>query len=208
MTTAADFLPEKLNLSSLQEASQGCRGCHLYERGTQTVFGEGLVRARLMLVGEQPGDQEDLAGRPFVGRAGRVLDESLVEAGIARDDAYVTNVVKHFKWTAKGKRRLHEKPNRAEIQACFPWLKAELEVVRPEVLICLGATAAQAIIAPGFRVTKSRGEFVESELARYVMATIHPSAVLRMRTSEERQAARESFVSDLRKAALVLNGSH
>ena len=205
MSTAADFLPDRINLSNLRRAARDCRGCSLYQHATQTVFGEGLVRSRVMLIGEQPGNDEDLEGRPFVGPSGRLLDAALEAAGIPRDDAYVTNVVKHFKWTAKGKRRLHEKPNRVEIQSCFPWLEAELSVVQPEIVICLGATAAQAIIDPAFRVTRQRGEFVKSDLAEYVMATVHPSSILRVRTSEERDEARARFVSDLHKAALVLD---
>ena len=204
--SAADFLPDRLTLTSLREASQGCRGCHLYERATHTVFGEGLKRSRLMLVGEIAGDEEDLAGRPFVGPAGRLLDRALIEAGIERGDAYVTNVVKHFKWEPKGRRRLHKKPNAREIGACLPWLEAEIEVVRPRVLMCLGATAAQTLIGKSFRVTRQRGEFVPSHLAPFVTATIHPSAILRSPTDEARQAEMRRFVEDLRGVERVLNG--
>lgn len=207
MTTAEDFLPDRLNLTVLKEAAAGCRGCDLYKNATQTVFGEGLVRSRLMLVGEQPGDVEDLEGRPFVGPAGRLLDDALVEAGIGRDEAYVTNIVKHFKWEPKGKRRLHSKPNRTEIVSCLPWLRSELEVIRPHVLVCLGATAAQALLGADFRVTKQRGEFIESDFAPHVMATMHPSSVLRQRSSENRRHAFEDLVEDLRKASARLDGA-
>jgi DNA polymerase len=202
--TAAEFVPPDPSLRKLREAAAGCRGCHLYERATQTVFGEGLVRSRVMLVGEQPGDQEDRAGRPFVGPAGRLLDQALVEAGIDRGLAYVTNAVKHFKWQARGKRRIHAKPSWAELAACRPWLDAELEVVAPDVLVCLGATAAQALLGRQFRVTRSRGEWVESPLARWVTATIHPSAILRQQDDESRHAEYAAFVDDLRIVAGIL----
>lgn len=202
--TAAAYLPERLTLATLRSSASGCHGCPLWKRGTQTVFGEGLKRARLMLVGEQPGHEEDLSGRPFVGPSGRELDRALDEAGIARDDAYVTNVVKHFKWEPRGKRRLHKKPNAREIGACLPWLDAEIEVVKPEVLMLLGATASQAILGSGFRVTRDRGRFVESALAPWVIASIHPSAILRTRGDRERGLAREGFVEDLRRVAAVL----
>src|SRR2546425_4794676 len=162
--TAAEFLPEKLTLSTLREAAAGCRGCPLWENATQTVFGEGRRDTQVMLVGEQPGDQEDLAGKPFVGPAGRMLDRALEEAGVDRSLAYVTNAVKHFKWQARGKRRIHAKPSWSELAACRPWLDAELAVVAPRVLVCLGATAAQSLLGKQFRVTKSRGEWVESDL--------------------------------------------
>ncbi len=205
MATAEDFLPERINLAALKKAAAGCRACDLYKNATQTVFGEGLVRARLMLVGEQPGDQEDLEGRPFVGPAGRVLDEALAEARIPRETAFVTNVVKHFKWEPQGKRRLHSKPNRTEILSCLPWLRSELDVVKPDVLVCLGATAAQAILGSDFRVTKRRGELVPSDFAPRVMATLHPSSILRQRTSEARRKAFDDFVDDLRIAADLLD---
>ena len=206
MTTAAEYLPEKINLSSLQDAVHQCKGCDLFKGATQAVFGEGLVRSRLMLVGEMPGDKEDEAGKPFVGPAGRLLDESLQAAGIDRDEAYVTNVVKHFKWSPRGKRRLHEKPNRTEIQSCLPWLTSELEVIQPEVLVCLGATAAQTLLGASFRVTKQRGEFLESDWARHVTATVHPASVLRQRSDKDRRKARDQFIEDLRMVAGVLNG--
>jgi uracil-DNA glycosylase family protein len=202
--TAAAFLPERLTLPALREAARGCTACPLWRTGTQTVFGEGLKRARLLLVGEQPGDREDLAGRPFVGPAGRLLDEALDEAGIDRGDAYVTNAVKHFKWEPRGKRRIHQKPNRAEIEACRPWLTAELRVVRPEVLVCLGATAAQALLGKSVRVTRDRGRALETDLAPVAFATIHPSAILRAPDDASRRAERAAFVDDLRVAARAL----
>src|SRR6184192_3654620 len=201
--TAAEFLPEKLTLSTLREAAAGCRGCPLWENATQTVFGEGRRDTQVMLVGEQPGDQEDLAGKPFVGPAGRMLDRALEEAGIDRSLAYVTNAVKHFKWQARGKRRIHAKPSWSELAACRPWLDAELAVVAPRVLVCLGATAAQSLLGKQFRVTKSRGEWVESDLAEHVTATIHPSAILRQRDDESRQAEYAAFVDDLKIVARV-----
>jgi DNA polymerase len=197
--SAADFLPERRTLPALREAAAGCRGCPLWTRGTQTVFGEGPRRARVMMVGEQPGHEEDLAGKPFVGPAGRVLDRALEAAGIARGDVYVTNVVKHFKWEAKGKRRIHAKPNQMEISACLPWLEAELDVVKPVVLVCLGATAAQALLGPKFRVTKQRGEWVPARWAPRVTATVHPSAILRAPDDAARHAEMERFVADLKR---------
>ena len=204
--SAAAYVPERPTLPRLREAAAGCRGCHLWERGTQTVFGEGARDADVMLVGEQPGDQEDVAGKPFVGPAGRLLDQALEEAGIDRRQAYVTNVVKHFKWQPRGKRRIHQKPNWAEMAACRPWLEAELEVVEPDVLVCLGATAAQALIGRDFRVSRQRGELVESPLARYVLATVHPSSILRQRDDASRQAEYAAFVEDLRAVPPLLNG--
>ena len=191
-------------LRALREEAARCRACPLWKTGTQTVFGEGAADARVVLVGEQPGDQEDKAGRPFVGPAGRLLDEALDEAGIDRTATYVTNAVKHFKWVARGKRRIHQKPAWSEVAACRPWLEAELEALRPEVVVCLGATAAQSLLGKQFRVTKQRGAWVESDLADFVTATIHPSAVLRMRTDEERRDAMTGFVSDLTLVASVL----
>jgi len=199
--TAADFLPNRLSLTSLREAARGCRACPLWRSGTQTVFGEGKKRARMLLVGEQPGDREDLEGRPFVGPAGRVLDDALLEAGIDRGDVYLTNAVKHFKWTPKGKRRIHQKPNWSEISACRPWVEAELAVVKPEVLVCLGATAAQALLGRDVRVTRDRGRLLESELAPVAIATIHPSSILRARDRDEREREQVRFVADLRLAA-------
>jgi DNA polymerase len=192
-------------LDELREEAAGCRACPLWQTGTQTVFGEGGARAKVMFVGEQPGDQEDKQGRPFVGPAGRLLDESLELAGIDRSATYVTNAVKHFKWTARGKRRIHAKPSWSEIAACHPWLEAELDVIRPEVLVCLGATAAQALLGKQFRVTKERGTWVESELAPHVTATIHPSSILRQRTDEDRHREMKSFVNDLKLVASVLS---
>ena len=193
------------SLQALREAAAGCRECPLWKTGTQTVFGEGTARATVMLVGEQPGDQEDLAGRPFVGPAGRLLDEALEAAGIDRKTAYVTNVVKHFKWEARGKRRIHAKPAWSEVAACRPWLDGELEAVRPAVLVCLGATAAQALLGRQFRVTKQRGTWIESDLAEHVTATIHPSAILRQRTDEDRHREMDAFVADLGLVATVLS---
>ena len=204
--TAAEFFPSRITLPALTRAAAGCRACELWKRGTQTVFGEGVPDARLMLVGEQPGDEEDVKGRPFVGPAGRLLDRALEEAGIERRDAYVTNVVKHFKWVPKGRRRLHTKPNAREIGACLPWLEAEIELVRPRVLVCLGATAAQALLGREFRVSRQRGAFVPSPLAPHVTATVHPSSILRSRTDEERELEMRRFVDDLRLVERVLNG--
>lgn len=204
MTTASDFLPERANLKSLRQAAGSCEGCGLHRGATQTVFGEGLKRSEIMLVGEQPGDQEDLQGRPFVGPAGRLLDRALEDAGIERELAYVTNVVKHFKWERVGKRRIHKKPNADEIMACRPWLEAELKVVKPKALVCLGATAAQALLGPSFKVTKRRGEFVDSDLAPDVTATVHPSSILRARDEESRRSEYEHFVKDLGRVAARL----
>jgi uracil-DNA glycosylase family protein len=201
--SAADFLPERLTLPALREAAAGCRGCHLWQVGTQTVFGEGAAAATALFVGEQPGDQEDRAGKPFVGPAGRVFDEALAAAGIDRTSVYVTNAVKHFKWQARGKRRIHQKPNAAEVAACRPWLEAELEVVKPRVLVLLGATAAQSLLGRQFRVTQHRGELLDSELAEVVTATVHPSSILRGEP-EEREANFNAFVDDLKLLAKLL----
>jgi DNA polymerase len=194
---ATPFLPERTSLKALREASEACRGCHLWRPATQTVFGEGSPGARLMLVGEQPGDREDRDGRPFVGPAGRELDRALDEAGIERGDAYVTNVVKHFKFEERGKRRIHQTPKRFEIDACRPWLEAELHAVGPEALVLLGATAAKALLGGSFRVTRHRGELLESDLAPIVSATIHPSAILRAPDDTGRQAERRALAADL-----------
>jgi DNA polymerase len=202
--TATPLIPESPTLPKLRQAAAACKACDLWKTGTQTVFGEGAKKAEILFVGEQPGNDEDLAGRPFVGPAGRVLDEGLEEAGIDRTLAYVTNVVKHFKWEPRGKRRIHAKPNWAEIAACRPWLDAELEVVKPKVLVCLGATAAQALLGRQFRVTKQRGVPVESDLAPHVIATVHPSSILRQETEEDRQAAMAQFVADLKVVAKLL----
>jgi DNA polymerase len=201
--TAARYLPDRLSLSALRAAAAGCKACDLWKTGTQTVFGEGARKSEVMLVGEQPGDAEDREGRPFVGPAGKLLDRALEEAGIDRRLAYVTNVVKHFKWQARGKRRIHQKPNWAEMTACRPWLEAELSVVKPSVLVCLGATAAQALLGRDFRVTRQRGQLVDSPLAPHVLATVHPSAILRA-DEEEREAEFEALVADLRKVAPLL----
>jgi DNA polymerase len=201
--SAADFLPERMNLTALREAAAGCRGCHLWQVGTQTVFGEGARDAEVMFVGEQPGDYEDRAGRPFVGPAGKLFDEALEEARIDRSLTYVTNAVKHFKWQARGKRRIHQKPNWAEMTACRPWLESELAVVQPRVLVLLGATAAQTLLGRQFRVTQWRGKLIESELAEAVTATVHPSSILRGEP-EEREANFQAFVSDLRVVADLL----
>jgi DNA polymerase len=204
-TDATPFLPERRTLRGLRAAAADCRGCHLWREGaTQTVFGEGLKRARVMLVGEQPGDREDREGRPFVGPAGRELDRGLAAAGIARDEAYVTNAVKHFKFEERGRRRIHQTPKRFEIEACRPWLDEELRVVAPHALVLLGATAAQALLGSSFRVTRHRGELLECELAEIVTATIHPSAILRQRDEEERQAERAAFADDLRAVVRAL----
>jgi DNA polymerase len=200
-------VPARPSLSSLREAARGCQACDLWERGTQTVFGEGPTRATVMLLGEQPGDQEDRQGRPFVGPAGRLLDEALETAGIDRRQVYVTNVVKHFKWEPRGKRRIHQKPNAVEIAACRPWLQAEVAVVQPQVIVCLGATAAQAVLGKTFRVTKQRGEFVPTDLGPIATATVHPSSVLRAPDDETRHAETERFVDDLRKVAAYLRAS-
>jgi DNA polymerase len=202
---ATPFLPERRSLKSLREASAACRGCHLWRGATQTVFGEGRKRSRLMLVGEQPGDREDLAGEPFVGPAGRELDRGLEAAGIERADAYLTNVVKHFKFEERGRRRIHQTPKRFEIDACRPWLEEELAVVKPEVLVLLGATAAKALLGSSFHVTQHRGELLDSDLAPIVTATIHPSAILRGPDEATRAEEREAFAEDLRVVAKALS---
>jgi uracil-DNA glycosylase len=202
--SAAAYVPERPTLPRLRTAAAGCRGCPLWENATQTVFGEGPAPAELMLVGEQPGDQEDQQGRPFVGPAGRVLDEALELAGIDRRRVYTTNAVKHFKWEARGKRRIHAKPTWSEQMACRPWLEAELAAVRPRVLVCLGATAAQSLLGKQFRVTKERGRWLDSDLAEHVTATIHPSAILRQRDTESRHRELAAFVADLELVARVL----
>ncbi|HEY6244047.1 MAG TPA: UdgX family uracil-DNA binding protein [Pyrinomonadaceae bacterium] len=203
--SAADFMPEQLTLPSLKAAAADCKGCDLWKKGTQTVFGEGKRRATALFVGEQPGNEEDLTGKPFVGPAGRMFDSALEEAGINRQQTYVTNVVKHFKWEPRGKRRIHKKPNSQEINACRPWLEAEIAVVKPKVVVALGATAAQALLGAQFRVTKNRGEFLESTLAPYIMATVHPSSILRAPDDETRRLEYRRFVDDLKKLARVLS---
>jgi len=201
---ATPFLPERKTLDALRDAAAGCRGCHLWQNATQTVFGEGLKRSNVMFVGEQPGDKEDRAGKPFVGPAGRELDKALEAVGIPRKDAYVTNVVKHFKFEERGRRRIHQTPKRFEIDACRPWLDQELEQVKPQAVVLLGATAAKAILGSSFRVSKQRGELLDSELAPIVTATIHPSAILRAPDDEARNAERQAFTEDLRSVAGAL----
>ena len=197
----APLVPARPTLKKLREAAAGCKACPLWKTGTQTVFGEGSPKSEVMFVGEQPGDQEDKAGTPFVGPAGQLLDRALEEAAIDRSATYVTNVVKHFKWKGQGKRRIHQKPNWSEVAACHPWLEAELAVVEPRVLVCLGATAAQALLGRDFRVTKHRGEPLESDLAPVVIATVHPSSILR---ADDRDKELAAFVDDLRTVAAHL----
>src|SRR5215204_4524708 len=202
--SAEDFFPNKLSLPSLREAAADCRACDLWKRGTQTVFGEGRRRAKVMFIGEQPGNEEDLTGKPFVGPAGKLFDNALAAAGIDRSQTYVTNVVKHFKWEPRGKRRIHKKPNAVEINACHPWLQAEIALIKPDVIVALGATAAQSLLGPKFRVTKQRGEFIPSTLAPYVMATVHPSSILRAPDDETRRLELRRFINDLKQLARVI----
>lgn len=202
--TAAPLIPPRPTLNKLRDAAAACKACDLWKTGTQTVFGEGKTKAVIMFIGEQPGDKEDLAGRPFVGPAGALFDQSLEEVGIDRAKVYVTNVVKHFKWEPRGKRRIHKKPNAAEITACRPWLESEIDVVKPHAIVCLGSTAAQAVIGPKFKVTMQRGIFVPSDLAELVTATVHPSSILRAPTDDARRTERERFVDDLRKIGKAL----
>ena len=204
--SAYEFIPEKPTLSKLWQAAQGCRACELYKLGTQAVLGEGPRQAAALFIGEQPGDQEDLAGRPFVGPAGKVLDEALAEVGIPRKEVFVTNAVKHFKWEPRGKRRIHQKPTLGEVRACRPWLETELAIVQPQGIVCLGATAAQSLLGPQFRITRDRGRFFDSEWASWITATIHPSAILRMPDREKREEARALFLDDLRKVLKRLQG--
>jgi DNA polymerase len=201
---AAALIPDRPTIASTRDAARDCEACDLYQLGTQTVFGEGARRAELMFVGEQPGDQEDVVGRPFVGPAGKLLDRALEDAGIDRATVYVTNVVKHFKWEPRGKRRIHKKPNAIEISACRPWLDTEIQLVKPRALVCLGATAAQALLGRAFKVTQPRGEFVASTLAPRVLATVHPSSLLRAPDDETRRRETRRFVDDLRKVARAL----
>ena len=195
---AEEFVPDQLTLESLREAASGCRGCELWEDATQTVFGEGAKHATVMLIGEQPGDREDLEGKPFVGPAGRILDEGLEAAQIARTSVYVTNAVKHFRFTRRGKRRLHEKPNSQQVRACRPWLQAEVETVRPSLLVLLGATAAQSLLGPTFRVTQHRGKVIPTPLGIPAVATVHPSSILRAPDDAAREEAMAAFIADLR----------
>ena len=204
-TSAADFFPERKSLKAFREAAADCKGCDLWERGTQTVFGEGARHAQVMFIGEQPGNEEDLTGHPFVGPAGRLFSDALEEAGIDRRKTYVTNVVKHFKWEPRGKRRIHKKPNAGEISACRPWLEAEINLVKPNVIVCLGATATQALLGPKFKVSKQRGKFIESTLAPYIMATVHPSSILRAPDDETRHIEKRRFIEDLKRLAGVLS---
>lgn len=203
-TTAPQLIPPHTTLNSAREAAKNCRACDLWKRGTQTVFGEGARHARVMFIGEQPGDKEDLQGRPFVGPAGALLDKALVEAGIDRQDTYVTNAVKHFKWEPRGKRRIHKKPNSLEIAACRPWLDVEIELVKPQVIVCLGATAAQALLGRGFRVTQQRGRLLAFTAAPHLLATVHPSSILRAPDDESRHREFENLVNDLRVVTNVL----
>jgi len=202
--SASELISDRPTLSSVRAAASECQACDLWKRATQTVFGEGAARARLMLVGEQPGDAEDLAGRPFVGPAGKLLDQALEAAGIDRGAVYVTNVVKHFKWEPRGKRRIHKKPNAGEIAACRPWLETEIQLVKPRALVCLGATAAQALLGRQFKVTAHRGQFIESPLAPLVLATVHPSSLLRAPDAETRRRETARFIGDLRKVARAI----
>lgn len=202
--SAAQYLPDRFSLRSLREAAARCHGCDLYKYATQTVFGEGPARARFMLVGEQPGDYEDRAGHPFVGPAGKLLAKAMESAGLSMKDAYVTNAVKHFKFIMRGKRRIHNKPRTIEIRACEPWLEAEIEVVHPKIVVALGATAAQALHGPKFRLTQHRGEILSSPLAEAVLATVHPSSILRASDSEARHREMGKFVEDLEVVARAM----
>jgi len=204
--TAEPLIPPRPSIPKLQDAAAECKACDLWKTGTQTVFGEGKQRSTVMFIGEQPGDKEDLSGRPFVGPAGGLLDKALAEAGIDRSKVYVTNVVKHFKWEPRGKRRIHKKPNAGEIQACRPWLDAEIRVVKPRAIICLGSTAAQAVIGPKFKVSIQRGQFVESDLAEFVTATVHPSSILRAPTDDARHLETARFINDLKKIRAAIEG--
>jgi DNA polymerase len=204
-SSAEDFFPKRKSLKAFRDAAADCKGCELWKRSTQTVFGEGARRAEVLFVGEQPGNEEDLSGKPFVGPAGRLLNDALDEAEIDRSLTYVTNVVKHFKWEPRGKRRIHKKPNAGEIAACRPWLEAEIGLIKPKVIVCLGATAAKALLGPKFRVSKQRGQFIESTLAPYILATVHPSSILRAPDDETRRVEKRRFIDDLKKVAHVLS---
>src|SRR5262245_17352139 len=203
--TAALEIPTNPTISSLRKAAAGCKACDLWMRGTQTVFGEGGSHVRVMLVGEQPGDQEDLQGRPFVGPAGKLLDKVLEEVGINRDETYVTNAVKHFKWEPRGKRRIHKKPNSIEINACKPWIESEIAVLKPQIIVCLGATAAQTLLGRDFRVSTQRGQWLKSNLAPHVIATVHPSSLLRAPDEETRRLEMKRFVDDFKVVASVIH---
>jgi len=199
------YLPRRLSYRALQHAAATCRGCPLYRNATQTVFGRGRTDARILMVGEQPGNEEDLKGEPFVGPAGRLLHEALGAAGIDPDDTYLTNAVKHFKWVPGGRRRIHKKPNAREIAACLPWLDKEIELLKPEILVCLGATAAQALLRPDFKVTEERGVLVQSRLAPKAIATVHPSSILRQETTRDRHKEMARFIDDLHVVASLLH---
>ncbi len=203
--TAADLIPPNASIDQLRESAANCKACDLWRNATQTVFGEGPARAKVMFVGEQPGDKEDIAGHPFVGPAGLFLDRALEEAGIDRNKVYVTNVVKHFKWVPRGKRRIHQTPRASEIRACKPWLFAEIDRIKPRVLVCLGATAAKALLGKDFSVTRQRGKLVESDLARKVIATVHPSSLLHIQDEKERHAETARFINDMKKIAKLLD---
>src|SRR6266496_1000470 len=203
--SAEDLIPDRPTLSLLREAAADCKACDLWKLGTQTVFGEGRRGSIVMFIGEQPGNEEDLSGQPFVGPAGRLLDQALEEVGIDRSQTYVTNVVKHFKWEPRGKRRIHKKPNAREIAACRPWLEAEIALIKPKIIVCLGATAAQALLGPKFRVSQQRGQFIESTLAPYIVATVHPSAILRAPDDETLHLEKRRFIDDLKQIARVLS---
>ena len=202
--SAADFFPSRKSLKAFRDAAADCQACDLWKHGTQTVFGEGSRRAEILFVGEQPGNEEDLTGHPFVGPAGRLFDDALDAAGIDRAQTYVTNVVKHFKWEPRGKRRIHKKPNSSEIAACRPWLEAEIRLIKPTIIVCLGATAAQSLLGAQFRVSKQRGQFIESTLAPYILATVHPSSILRAPDDETRRLQKRQFIDDLKNVARVL----
>jgi DNA polymerase len=203
-SSAADYLPDRRTMPALRRAAARCRGCDLYLNATQTVFGEGPQAAHVVMVGEMPGDQEDLQGHPFVGPAGRLLDEAIGEAGLARNDVYITNAVKHFRWAPRGKRRLHKKPSARQISACRPWLEAEMEVIEPRIVVCLGATAAQALLGSDFRISRQRGEFVSSDWSEWTLATHHPSAVLRAPDQADRRRKRGELIDDLLLVAKLL----
>jgi len=204
-SSAETLIPPRATLPLLKNAAAACQACDLWKKGTQTVFGEGSRRSKILFVGEQPGNEEDLTGKPFVGPAGKLFDNALADAGIDRKQTYVTNVVKHFKWEPRGKRRIHKKPNAVEIAACRPWLEAELALIKPEVIVALGATAAQSLLGPQFRVTKQRGQFIESTLAPYVLATVHPSSILRAPDDETRRLEYHRFVDDLKKLTRAIH---
>jgi uracil-DNA glycosylase family protein len=201
LSTAAALIPEKGTLAQIREIAAGCQACDLWRTGTQTVFGAGTTKSQIMLVGEQPGNDEDLAGQPFVGPSGKLLDRALEEAGIDRGLTYVTNVVKHFKWEPRGKRRIHAKPNSQEINACLPWLQSEIRLVKPKLVVCLGATAAQSLLGRNFRVTQQRGVLLDASFAPKAMATVHPSSILRAPDEESRRLETMRFIADLKNAA-------